>query len=65
MKELSVTYTGDWMTTLEVPDDFVPSKENVAKFIADNKQDFNFNDGGASWFLECIQDENGEYIDLN
>jgi hypothetical protein len=55
MKELLVFYTGSWSTTLEVPDNFVFSRDNIIDLIADNEQDFDVSDGGADWTLENVQ----------
>ena len=51
MKEVQLTYTGTWTTTLEVPDDWELTREDVIELVADNEQDFDFQDGGADWEL--------------
>ena len=55
MKELLVFYTGSWSTTLEVPDDFDPGTENILQVIDQSCEDFDFNDGGAGWWLDSVQ----------
>ena len=61
MKYIRVVYTGDWSTSLEVPDDFALNAENLAKLVEDNEDDFDFLDGGATWFFEegVFEDEDG------
>ena len=63
MKELLVFYTGSWSTTLEVEDDFVPDSENIYQVIDQSRGDFDFNDGGAEWWLDSVQFDD-ESIDM-
>ena len=59
MKQVEIFYTGTWSTTLEVPDDWELTHINVVELVADNEQDFDFNDGGAEWEVYSAGFETG------
>ena len=65
-KYVEVCYTGTWFATIEVPDDFELTKENVTEAMHDEEQAgaVDFQDGGADWtlFSAAEIDEDGELI---
>lgn len=66
MKTVTLNYTGYWSTEVEVPDDWELNRDNVIELIADNRQDFDFQDGGAWWDPTSAEiEDSAEFIDLD
>jgi hypothetical protein len=66
MKIVTLNYIGYWSTEVEVPDDWELTRDNVIELIADNRQDFDFQDGGALWDPTSAEIEgSAESIDLD
>lgn len=64
MKIVTVGYTGTWTTSLEVPDDWELTHETAIELIANNEQDFDFQDGGADWNPTFLDIEDGPELTL-
>jgi len=49
MKKVVITYTGDWTTTIEVPDAWDLTEDTARQLIRENRHTFDFTDGDACW----------------
>lgn len=59
MKKILVECTAVWTTTLEVPDDFEFTEDNVEDLVRKEKPYFDYQNGGAEWEVssaECGDD---------